>query len=330
MGVNMDLQRFKANLQQRVLLRYLQIPYASIATNLEFQIELLATLQDISIDNAHYVKQIIELLLKQEEEEVISEDHVDDYYELFTGLVMARPKPATEEDLISYFITKDISIKLWETPRVISGAGTTGFRTWEASLFLCEHFAQKESLLQFVNDDEASGEFKGLELGCGTGLVSMFLMKKLDLLNQRGTIYLTDGDSSLVEKLSTNLQINNISSSNNSTSMIKHKSQRLWWGEDPIPEEVDIIYAADVTYDSSVIPHLIKCIIQGLKQGIKTCLISATIRNEDTIKAFDLGLTENGLKWNVIKERKAGAVQNDGLVWYAVGTPDIRIYEITL
>ncbi|KAH3681575.1 hypothetical protein WICPIJ_007449 [Wickerhamomyces pijperi] len=338
------LDKFTANILQRIPQRHLHIPFDSIQNDEQYQHSLLATLQTISLTNPFYAKQTLESLLGHRAQTVISGDLMDSYYDLLSTLLFSKPLLATDPDLIQYNITPQISIKVWETPMIISGAGTTGFRTWEASLFLCEYLAAEMSTTTAMTTSfKGDHKFNGLELGCGTGIVSMFILKFLQSISGNGSVCLTDGDSSLIEKLAPNLTLNDITATEAETEIatpetsITHKSQRLWWGEDSIPENVDIIYAADVTYDSSVIPSLVTCITQALTQGVKYCLIAATIRNEDTIRVFELALDQVPLRWEIVQERETSAGGNysnisgqAGLVWYAEGTPAIKIYKIEL
>ncbi|KAH3679033.1 hypothetical protein WICMUC_001228 [Wickerhamomyces mucosus] len=308
-----------ANLKQRVFIKNLIIPN----TNLINESKLLSTLKSISLTNPYYVKQFLEILFQNYNNSELNLQ--DEFYEFFIKILNSKPIDSNKLDLITYSITQDISIDLNETPRIISGQGTTGLRTWEASFYLCEYLYNR------YNNSQIDNKLRyGLELGAGTGLVSIFLWKLLQ--NDKSfdkKLYITDGDSNLLENLSQNLKLNNISIENEQI-----KLQRLWWGIDEIPtsdgnkaDNIELIYAADVTYDISVIPDLIKCIIQALKLEIPEILIAATIRNEQTINFFENCLIEQQINWSIVSERKQGT-KSYSTIWYSPETPDIRVYRI--
>lgn len=286
------------------LINYLnqRVPIQEVAIPLEFFPEsLLATLSTISLENPYYVKNFLSKLFKTDIDQ-------DEFFELFSEIIDSKPKDVTETDLITYNIN-GTPVMIKETPRLISGSGTTGLRTWEAALYLSLYLSEN---LELIQDDAI------LELGTGTGLVSLYLSKEKAL--QYKKLVITDGDSLLIESLSTNFQLNNI-------PMNKIKCQSLWWGKDQVPESIDTVIAADVTYDSSVIPDLVTCIKTALDQGAKRALIAATIRNQDTIKVFEKEIVHKGLKWDIAsKVEKPGEL--DETVWFSKLTQEIRIYRI--
>lgn len=174
-------------------------------------------------------------------------------------------------DTIRYFFNTNennrLSVDIFEKPNLISARSTTGFRTWEASLYLSEY------LLKHQN------EFQGktvLELGCGTGICSLVLSKA----QLPKKVYVTDGDSELVSnQLVKNFELNKINRDQNIIF------QRLWWNEDSVPNDIDIVIGADITFDESLFEPLCQCLYECLNHCSK-CLISATIRNEDTVAKF--------------------------------------------
>lgn len=261
-------------------------------------VTLLPVLQEISELNGYYIRQFLQKLFKNSLDQ-------DDYYELFASLVMSRPSGPTDTDCVTYNIDGG---KIWiqETPRLISGSGTTGLRTWEAALFL-SHW--------IVSHRDRFKDKRVLELGAGTGLVSLTLLKSADIKS----LLITDGNSTLIDALSTNFQLNGITYPSSSMSC-----QQLWWGQDTVPKS-DIIVAADVTYDSSIVPSLVGCLEEGLETA-KEAYIAATVRNNQTLKVFEEALSDK-LSWDVVEYCEEPSKLNQR-VWYPPTTPGIKIYRI--
>lgn len=206
-------------------------------------------------------------------------------YEKYVELVNVKQPDPTTKDVIQYPIAEDVEVKIEETPYLISASGTTGFRTWEAALYLSHYLTTQCS--QLIGD-----RCRVLELGAGTGLVSAALCLKY--VDKLAHVYVTDGDSQLTPQLSSNFRLNAIDTSNVTF-------RRLWWNEDPVPRNIDYVVAADVTYDSSVIHDLCQCIRQCLSQeSCKSCFVSATVRNEDTTNAFESCLHDLGLDCRIV------------------------------
>jgi predicted nicotinamide N-methyase len=89
------------------------------------------------------------------------------------------------------------SITILESRAIISSSGTTGFRTWEAALYLSAWLAES---------DVVKGK-SVLELGAGTGLVSLLCTSHLGA----SRVIATDGNEGLIEELKTNIFLNNVS-----------------------------------------------------------------------------------------------------------------------
>jgi len=91
------------------------------------------------------------------------------------------------------------AITLLEARSLLASSGTTGFRTWEAALFLGHYLysAEGQNLVQGKSV---------LELGAGTGFLSILCSKHL------GARYVlaTDGSGEVVTYLQTNLSLNGL------------------------------------------------------------------------------------------------------------------------
>ncbi len=188
------------------------------------------------------------------------------------------------------------TISLLESRAVISAAGGTGHRTWDAALRLGTYLASAEGST-FVEGKSV------LELGAGTGFLSILCAKCL------GARYVlaTDGDTHAVEAIEDNLRINRL----DEVPTIKSKAYRwghhlegLWEQEH---EPLQTVLAADVvrtiykekpnevvrlmldqTYDEALIAPLLATLWSLLhRYPTLKIIIAATIRNKVTWEAFE-------------------------------------------
>lgn len=117
------------------------------------------------------------------------------------------------------------SITLLENHSVISVAGNTGQRTWEAALHLAAYLVSEESIgIKFSNATNFVGDHvRGkhiLELGAGTGLVSILCSKYLGAR----VVQVTDGKESVVDALRTNIFLNETDEDDELGKQINSKS----------------------------------------------------------------------------------------------------------
>ena len=149
---------FTARALQRVQLYSLPFEEVKDVTE-EEQNDFLEKLVLISKSNPYYASQILQKLLN------IWPTASDEYYEYLSEWIASVPLSPTSIDTVIYTIG-DHLIHMKECPSVIASGGTTGNRTWEAALALSEY-------LQNI-------DIKGnvLELGCGTGMVSIAMIMK--------------------------------------------------------------------------------------------------------------------------------------------------------
>jgi hypothetical protein len=162
--------------------------------------------------------------------------------------------------VITYATPKIGEIYISEQPSLIASGGTTGLRTWEASLLLSEWLLEQNIERKSV-----------LELGAGTGLVGILAAK------MGAKVMATDGSDMVVTKLSGNFELNNVSID----------SGVLWWGDENeiLKRKWDLIVGADITYDEDVCSSLAETYALGIKHGA-TGILAATVRNERTLMVF--------------------------------------------
>lgn len=186
-----------------------------------------------------------------------------------------------------------LPVTLHESRNIISGAGTTGLRTWEAALALseyliCTHLQSIYKNTAFTPTIEGVGRVmrasdRVLELGAGTGLVSIVAARL-----GAPKVLATDGDSMVCEALAKNVGLNGVNE-------IVTVRKRLWGDEIDMDENFDLVVGADVTYDATVISYLIKELERLFaKNPHIRVVISATIRNEDTFVTFEEACRNSG------------------------------------
>ncbi|KAF2456460.1 putative methyltransferase-domain-containing protein [Lineolata rhizophorae] len=185
----------------------------------------------------------------------------------------------------------EFSITLLESPSLISSSGTTGLRTWEAALHLATFLATTPKGRRYV------GAKRMLELGAGTGLVSVLCAKYLGT----ASVVATDGDAGVVEGLGTNAFVNELAGGEGPGEGQKMEANVLKWGrtllgnailddEDRAP--FDLVLGADVTYDTAVIPALVATLVElrhrsRPESSPLVVLLAATIRNQTTFATFE-------------------------------------------
>lgn len=287
--------------------------------------QLIERLDEVQAHNAYYVKTVIKAMIDNigifDEEgrgggiEVVTTDvWLSEWlYEKYVCLLgVSRPAPTTT-DVIQYRISPEIKIRIEETPYLISASGTTGFRTWEAALFLSLYLTRAGPV--------PSGS-RALELGAGTGLVAATMAQ----LNREklGKLYVTDGDSQLIQQAHKNFALNSIDTG-------RTVFQPLRWNEDPVPDDLDYVLAADVTYDSTVVPDLCKCLLQCITART-TCLVAATVRNEDTTDTFERAARQLGLDCRVEvatdSDNETKTLLEESLLFRPLQAP-VRIYRVS-
>ena len=177
-------------------------------------------------------------------------------------------------------------ITLHEAPSLLASSGTTGFRTWEAALFLGSYFGSANGNHFVVNRNI-------IELGAGTGFLSIFCAKHL------GAHYVlaTDGSQEIVADMKTNIGLNDLTEAHQISTGV------LQWGH-PLANTIadcrdanmvyDLAVGADITYDLNSIPALVATMrdLFELYPNLQI-MISATVRNKETLEAFTIACLSN-------------------------------------
>lgn len=127
-------------------------------------------------------------------------------------------------------------VSLLENRFVISGAGTTGLRTWEAALHLGSYLISSSETVMFVRGMNV------LELGAGTGLLSIMCAGHLTAKH----VYATDGDDGVVDALKENAAINDLSNISIGPLWWGRALQGAWFWEEAQSNGLDLVLGADV------------------------------------------------------------------------------------
>ncbi|TPR05165.1 hypothetical protein CAN33_0033370 [Aspergillus niger] len=201
----------------------------------------------------------LESLLSNPEEDEINESLLEEYSTLLT-----LPKPSSIEQAqqltyITYTAPPEDdphhsssqskerrTILTSESRSAIITAGTTGHRTWEAALHLATYLSTAAGRAHITGK-------KVLELGAGTGLVSMFCARYLE----PEVVVATDRELGLMRQIGDCAGRNGLAGD------------------------------GDGIYDIDLVPLLVQTVKSLFeKYAVKEFLISATLRNERTFGAF--------------------------------------------
>ncbi|XP_042207322.1 protein-lysine N-methyltransferase EEF2KMT-like [Homarus americanus] len=189
----------------------------------------------------------------------------------------------------TYYFSESLIITLKETSNLVCD-GTTGMCTWEASHVLAEWCCKEAHRFQDKNV---------LELGAGLGLLGLAVVQSC----KPSSYTFTDLHPSVLNTLTENVQINlnkvphdkqsapnkdiwvdEITMKYNNTDA---QIRRLDWESDSFDDQLDVILAADVVYDTEVIRQLVKTLMGTLsKQPGIAVYIASTVRNPDTYSYF--------------------------------------------
>ena len=187
--------------------------------------------------------------------------------------------PAGERAAVVFFPSAfdPRSITTLESRSLISGFGTTGLRTWEASLHLGEFLCVNHWVVTRKSV---------LELGCGTGYVSILCAKFLGATR----VIASDGSDDVLIHLKDNLFLNGLEDSKAITPMDLKWGHALVGTEEPEwngGRPIDVVLGADITYDDRLVTPLVSTMSELTRLNPAVVMyISATQRNAATFETF--------------------------------------------
>ncbi|KAI9043529.1 protein-lysine N-methyltransferase [Aspergillus affinis] len=225
-----------------------------------------------------------------------------------------------------------------ESRGLILAAGTTGFRTWEAALHLATYLSSTPAGETLVQGKRV------IELGAGTGMVSMFCAKYLRLRS----VVATDREPALVENMRDCAGRNHLKDTSQDGYEQASFSAAVWeWGtplddvsgtsldEGPVTNgngsatpKFDVALGADLIYDTDLIPLLISTLHDLFQNyGIKEFVIAATLRNQETFGTFLRACEENRFTTEQVSFEPPSKEEQTGF-FHSTDVP-IRMYRIT-
>ncbi|KAE8144713.1 hypothetical protein BDV25DRAFT_166197 [Aspergillus avenaceus] len=213
-----------------------------------------------------YRIRVLKALIPQIEEGITDPDEDElnsDLLEEWTNLI-SLPKPsqiqqAQQLTFIKYTAPTSPPAPTAEPKTVITSesrgliyaAGTTGFRTWEASLHLGTYLSTPTGAAH-VNGKRV------IELGAGTGFVSMFVAKYL----QPQFVLATDREGAL---------IGNMKECKGRNELGAEFNVGAWeWGtplEYPGGDNTEIVEKEDLTFDVALGADLVRCFVPSSSSG---------------------------------------------------------------
>lgn len=203
---------------------------------------------------------------------------------------------------------KDHRILVYESPNLLAAGSNVGLRTWEACLYIANYLCISPDLASKQSNDLIISGANIIELGAGTGLLSLICSLHLGAKH----VLSTDGLPHVVDGIKSNMELNN-TSQNLKPGQSLHTSVLDWTDPtalDSILEDNDItfdyILGADVTYHPELHEALIST-IRNLKDRFPKAriLISSTLRNENTHQHFREMCEQNyGFAVNEITDRE--------------------------
>lgn len=165
--------------------------------------------------------------------------------------------------------------------------GTTGLSIWPVSLLLCDFFTSKAECLLPSTIEKT---FSCFELGCGTGIASLFLAKMLAGKNLRHFVTLSDCDDEVLDLCRYNIAANNLEQSCSA-------QQFDWTTRNAAAIDADFVYASDILYDPGSFQPLAAVLRKSIHRNKDILIVFCTcIRNPDTWSSFLSSLSTEGLQ----------------------------------
>ncbi|WEW59855.1 hypothetical protein PRK78_005336 [Emydomyces testavorans] len=290
-----NLRTFAAQYFQVIETRNLMFPPNEILIKPEVQRWIYENMLDEAtlwpLPPVSYRNRVLKILLLKIEDSIVDpeEDEISDDLSNSWSDLVTRPRQspleaARELSYIKYSPPGTLdrgtlqSIITRENRGLLVSSGTTGFRTWEAALHLCTYLSTP------AGSAVVSGK-NIVELGAGTGLVSMYCLKYLGAKS----VVITDGELAIISNIQDCVSRNNLDSS-------KVHTCRWEWGR-PLGllgdsgetrlDSFDVALGADLIYDADLVPVLLSTLRDLFDNyGLKEFLISATLRNRETFTTF--------------------------------------------
>ncbi|KAH9469060.1 hypothetical protein MJO28_005424 [Puccinia striiformis f. sp. tritici] len=216
-------------------------------------------------------------------------------------------------------------INLYENKASIS-QGTTGLRSWGASVCLSNYLILNQEDILRSTPDNQSQTTTIIELGSGTGLLGLLAYQ----LNPRNRVILSDFNQHVIDRLRSNLDLNFKEDERRNISVVNvdwndHSKAGICHDEDWNGRT--IVLGSDLVYDPDLVPGLVTTIKHTLKPqhcsssggGSQSFgLICGTVRAPETWDLFISTCGEQGLDVEYLDVQKAieyGNPNSDGIIF---------------
>lgn len=247
-------------------------------------------------------------LVEREGGEVI-EEILEEFYKLKNQVKLFEPD-SQQESSVRYDLPNGESVIINENRSTLVTSGQTGHRTWESSLAFTDLVCQNP--LQF-NETKMF-----LELGCGTGLVSMAMGK----LNLADLIIATDGSELVASRLDKSIALNGLEG--------KIETSVLDWTDldsvRKMPKSATV-FAGDILYGlDSLYPSVLDA-LEILEP--RKLLLSIPIRKPSSYGYFKQLCTSRNIGVKVLKRYEARSAEESEFM-FLVSIPPIPLEIIEL
>ncbi|KAH8094658.1 putative methyltransferase-domain-containing protein [Cristinia sonorae] len=257
-----------------------------------------------------------------DDEEVARTKLVDDAAALLASFACEEESEEAEEGITRKFVfpvgtdgKESVVVELNDAPLLSDDHTSVGLQSWASSVLLAERMCLDPDAWGFFNTDREATRV--LELGAGTGLLSIVAAKLMHHSSQTQRIIATDFHPSVLANLKANVHTNFRSASSPPVDVLKLDWQYPVY-DVPLDKPFDVILAADVVYEPE---HA---------QWIKAC-VEHTLSRPNSPTSLD-----GGVFWLIIAVRSSGrhegldSTVTDVFPWassVASNTPELAILD---
>jgi len=164
----------------------------------------------------------------------------------------------------------DITVTLTDAPLENQNFESVGAQTWGGACVLAEVIVEQPTMFGLAPEISKRKKMRLLELGAGTGLVSLTLSKLLERTGIEAEIVATDFYPAVLTNLQSNITANRI----RSASPVSLTNHFLDWStfatlETPLPpfdNTFDVIFGADIIYETSHARWIKSCLQMLLRR----------------------------------------------------------------
>ncbi|KAF7585519.1 hypothetical protein BBP40_010737 [Aspergillus hancockii] len=282
-----------------------------------------------------YRTRVLKIIISRIEEGITDpqEDELNaNLIETWTTLIsLPKPSQIDQAQQLTYIkYTAPTTSNSQETQTIISSesrgliyfSGTTGFRTWEASLHLGTYLSTP------TGANHVAGK-RVIELGAGTGFVSMYTAKYL----RPRFILATDREGALIGNMKDSKGRNGLGGEFRvgawewGTPLV-YLAEDDAEGMDKEDLTFDVALGADLTYDTDLLP-LLFATLRDLFDNyhVKEFILSATLRNQNTFQAFLDACESNHFKAECLPFESPRTEDQTG--FFHETSISIRTYRVT-